>query len=203
VWLFPRSLQRHLWQPAEDTEPYNQDVRERLSPGLAEEFVNARHKPTRAMYEMSKAVNELPLDTYQRATIDNAVSQLCDACGGCERIFGSPVPSIYTRHAARFLELWMLFLPLALWKPFESAWNHWFMVPSSMIIAFYLLGIEELAIQLEEPFTVLPLDKIAGGIGMSADEHYQWMGEAIEKERRDARDAVLYQGSSEKPSWKN
>ena len=35
-------------------------------------------------------------------------------------------------------------------------------------------GIEELSIQLEEPFSLLPLHKIAEGIGKSADEHFEW-----------------------------
>jgi ion channel-forming bestrophin family protein len=192
VWLFPRSLQRHLWSPAEDTEPYNKACRERLEPRLAEEMINARHKPTRALYEMSKAINELPLDTIQRSTIDQCVTTLCDALGACDRIFGSPVPSIYTRHAARFLELWMFFLPLALYKPFEYSWNHWAMIPASAIIGFFLLGIEELAIQLEEPFSVLPLDKIAGGIGLSADEHNQWAKNQLEEDRTAKRNRVLF-----------
>jgi ion channel-forming bestrophin family protein len=192
VWLFPRSLQRHLLNPAEDEEAYVKAVRQRLPPALAEDMVRARHRPTRAMYEMSKAVNTLPLDSIRRSTVDQAVSQLCDACGGCERIFGSPVPSIYTRHAARFLELWIFFLPLALWTPFEFCWNHWFMIPSSMIIGFFLLGIEELAIQLEEPFSVLPLGKIASGIGLSAEEHVQWAEQAMERERTATTDAPPY-----------
>jgi ion channel-forming bestrophin family protein len=50
-----------------------------------------------------------------------------------------------------------------------------------MILGFFLLGIEELAIQLEEPFSVLPLDKIANGIGLSAEEHVEWAEEAMEE----------------------
>jgi ion channel-forming bestrophin family protein len=126
VWLFPRSLQRHLWSPLEDTEPFAKACRERLSPKLAREMIDARHKPTRALFELSKAINELPLDTIQRSTIDQDVTTMCDALGACDRIFGSPVPSIYTRHTARFLELFMFFIPFALWQPFSFCWNNWF-----------------------------------------------------------------------------
>ena len=42
------------------------------------------------------------------------------------------------------------------------------------MLSFFLLGIEELGIQLEEPFSVLPLHKITQGIGLSAEEHVQW-----------------------------
>ena len=44
-----------------------------------------------------------------------------------------------------------------------------------LVLGFFFLGIEELAIQLEEPFSVLPLSKIVSGIGLSAEEHVQWM----------------------------
>lgn len=47
------------------------------------------------------------------------------------------------------------------------------------------IGIEELSIQLEEPFSLLPLHKIAEGIGKSADEHFDW-NETDERRRADA-----------------
>jgi predicted membrane chloride channel (bestrophin family) len=43
-----------------------------------------------------------------------------------------------------------------------------------MIISFFLLGIEELGVQLEEPFSLLPQHKITNGIGLSAEEHVSW-----------------------------
>ena len=58
----------------------------------------------------------------------------------------------YPRHTARFLEVWLLLMPLTLYPAFDYSWNHWFMIPSTVIISFFLLGIEELGIQLEEPF---------------------------------------------------
>ena len=109
----------------------------------------------------------------------NAVS--CLLLLGCDRIFSSPVPTIYTRHAARFLEFWLLFMPLCLWDPLGSSWNHIAMIPVGAVISFFLLGIDELAIQLEEPFSVLPLANIAGGIGKSADEHVEWLNELLER----------------------
>jgi predicted membrane chloride channel (bestrophin family) len=47
-------------------------------------------------------------------------------------------------------------------------------IPFTVVLSFFLLGIEELGIQLEEPFSVLPLHKITSGIGLSAEEHVQW-----------------------------
>ena len=130
VWLVPRTLQTHLLNPAEDAAAYAAELRNQLVCGeeeaeLAADLLAARHKPTLALYELSCAVNDVPLDTMQRSTMDMAVSQLCDALGTCDRIFHSPVPVVYTRFAARFVELFMLFLPLALYKEFSGYWNHW------------------------------------------------------------------------------
>ena len=76
----------------------------------------ARHKPTLALYELSCAINQLPLDTFQRMTIDAQVTAMCSAMGVCDRIFVSPVPVIYTRFLARFVELFMAFVPFALYE---------------------------------------------------------------------------------------
>lgn len=124
IWLFSRTMQTHLLQPTEDAAAYQADVRERFQNNHREmEFVEmmiaAQHKPTLALYELSCAINALPLDTFQRTTIDAEVTSLCDALGACDRIFSSPVPVIYTRFAGRFVELFMLFVPLALYEVSE------------------------------------------------------------------------------------
>jgi predicted membrane chloride channel (bestrophin family) len=66
------------------------------------------------------------------------------------------VPRFYTRHTGRFLEVWLLLMPFTLYTSFDYTWNHWGMIPATVIISFFLLGIEELGIQLEEPFSLLP-----------------------------------------------
>lgn len=175
VWCFPRSLARHLLSAAEDENDYADDCRNNLRPDLAEDLIAARHKPTRAMYELSCAINEFPLSDWRRVAMDSAATTLCDAMGSSERIFTSPVPRFYTRHTARFLETWLLFMPLTLYTAFDGSWNHVGMIPATMTISFFLLGIEELGIQLEEPFSLLPQHKITNGIGLSAEEHVEWM----------------------------
>lgn len=94
VWGFSRSLTRHLLSPIEDQNDYAKDVRERLRPELAEDLVNARHKPTRALYEVSCALNEFPFDDQQIISIEKSVTILCDSMGSSERIFTSPVPRL-------------------------------------------------------------------------------------------------------------
>ena len=45
-------------------------------------------------------------------------------------------------------------MPFTLWKS-----CHWAIIPVSTIVAFLLLGIEEIGVQIEEPFGILALGK--------------------------------------------
>lgn len=56
------------------------------------------------------------------------------------------------RHTSRFLTLYVTFVPFTLWG--SCGWGS---VPISVTIAFLLLGIEEIGVQIEEPFGILPL----------------------------------------------
>lgn len=87
IWAFPRALARHLLSEREDEENYCQAVREQLDEPFASELIRwKRHRPSRALFEMSNAINELPLEMYRRIAIDESVSHLCDAMGGCDRV---------------------------------------------------------------------------------------------------------------------
>jgi predicted membrane chloride channel (bestrophin family) len=58
----------------------------------------------------------------------------------------------YTRHTSRSLMLWLLTLPFALWPVMGPS-----MVPACFFIAYMLIGIDELGVQIEEPSAILPL----------------------------------------------
>jgi len=97
VWALPRSLQRHLLSTDEDEETFQRDVRTHLDPTMAEDFINARHRPARALFYLSQAVDALPLCVEEKVAVDNSIVVLTDMMGACERIFSSPVPLVYTR----------------------------------------------------------------------------------------------------------
>jgi hypothetical protein len=48
-------------------------------------------------------------------------------------------------------------LPLALYNPFGNTWTHFGMIPATVVISVFLFGIEEPTTQMEEPFTILPM----------------------------------------------
>lgn len=53
----------------------------------------------------------------------------------------------------RFLVVWLTFLPFVAWKELG-----WATVPVDVILAFFLLGIEEIGVQVEEPMGILALE---------------------------------------------
>ena len=85
AWAFARSLQRHLLGRREDDECYCREVKERLPQEVAQSLIEAKHKPNRALYELTKAVNAIPMSEHRHVEIDRGVEHLCDALGGCVR----------------------------------------------------------------------------------------------------------------------
>ena len=118
----------------------------------------------------------------RKDAINTNLSIFEDTLGGSERLLSSPVPLFYTRHTARFLSAWLVFLPLALYEPFANSWNHSMMIPATAFISVCLFGLEELATQLEEPFTILPMQTFCDKIGMWCDEIVSWAGQGQEND---------------------
>eukprot|EP00899_Mesostigma_viride_P001418 jgi/Mesvir1/11277/Mv01073-RA.1 len=77
----------------------------------------------------------------------------------CERLQRTPVPLSYTRHTSRFLILWCTAMPVFLWHDLE-----WATPLVTVLITFFLLGIEEIGVQIEEPFSILPLEAFCDGV---------------------------------------
>ena len=163
VWAFPRSLWAHVSDPAKEPR-FAREVADLMGDDAAAVLLEAEHRPLRALSLLSASMDRLPIDEKKKVEMDKSVILLGDACDTCERIFSSPVPLVYTRHTARFLSTWLLVLPLGLWDQFEGTWNHLPLVPASVLVAIFLFGIEELAVQLEEPFSILPLETLCADV---------------------------------------
>merc|ERR1712176_1657209 len=128
---FVRSMKRHLSPPQEDEDIFCLELKGRLAPEQAQKIIDAAHRPNRALYDLSVAIDRLPMHFMRKNEINKNLSIFEDTLGGSERLLSSPVPLFYSRHTARFL--------------------------STAFIAVCLFGIEELSTQLEEPFTILPM----------------------------------------------
>lgn len=116
------------------------------------------------------ASQRLPSLTDQELiAYDESLAAVTSALGKCESFLRTPIPLGYTRYSVRFLWVWLTLLPFALTRTFcgfqIGTWwegkvdEPWPLVCASVsFIAAILLSIEDIAVQIEEPFAVLPLD---------------------------------------------
>ncbi|EJK44534.1 hypothetical protein THAOC_36916 [Thalassiosira oceanica] len=191
VWLYARSVMNKLSSPAEDEEMYKEQVKEMFENSLCRETAESIvASPDRAMScwrEISKQLHSLPatdpkalIETDKSIIIVGESPRLCvcklfytdtqtegECTSQCEKVYASPVPLIYTRHARRFLSLWTLLLPCCLITQYSTFDESWLVVPTSAVLAFFLFGVDELAMQLEEPFSILPMQVFVDEIAAS------------------------------------
>ena len=177
TWAFVRSMKRHL-SPARDEDDFEKELYAKLPKEQATSILDAVHRPNRALQDLSNAIENLPMHFLRKDEIHKAVTIFEDNLGSSERLLTSPVPLFYSRHTARFLSFWLLFLPLGLYDPFGATWNHIGMIPATAGISVFLFGIEELATQMEEPFTILPMQAFC-------DKIYNWCNEIVSWEDGD------------------
>ncbi|KAG1672053.1 hypothetical protein FOA52_008929 [Chlamydomonas sp. UWO 241] len=139
-------------------------LREELGALLSEpeiaELEGVGHRPTKAIHVMSEVIAGSAMDPITKTTLlrDN-VTVFHDVLGGCERLLRAPIPVSYTRHTARFLFMWLSLLPFAIYHG-----CHEWTTPVVMGVAAVLCGIEEIGVQCEEPFGILPLAVICGRV---------------------------------------
>ena len=164
---FCKALRNFLRGPTDDEtlrgELYELVDAGLMTPAQAEATMSASNRPMFCLSAMSATLRKADIDPMHSARIDASISVLVDLTGANERIFKSPIPLVYTRLTSRFLTFFLLLLPLGLWGQLGESWNHWATIPAEFTIAFFLFGIEEVGIQTEEPFSILPLEAFCNG----------------------------------------
>ena len=100
---------------------------------------------------------------FIQIALDQNVQLLIDYTGACERIRNTPLPFAYVVHLRRALIAFCFTLPFALVKEFG-----WGTIFATLLIAYTLYGIEEIGVEIEEPFGLdvndLPLGRICATI---------------------------------------
>ena len=92
--------------------------------------------------------------------LDEQCQRLCAAFGASERVLRTPLPTGFTRHSSRLLFIWSTLLPFALYPSLGP----WGTIPASLLSTFAVLGIEDVGVQLEEPFDLLPMRQYTDGM---------------------------------------
>ena len=103
------------------------------------------------------------------AAMDANLTQFEDELGACERILKTPFPYAYVVHLRTFMTLWLTALPFALLSSCG-----WLTIPTVAMVAYALLGIETIGVEIENPFghdfNDLPLDTICDTISTNLFE---------------------------------
>ena len=122
-----------------------------LSAEAVSEVLSAGHVPlavSRRLTELIASARDRRLiDGDQLRCLDQNVQLLIDHCGACERIRSTPLPFAYAVHLRRALIAYCFTLPLALVQSYG-----WETVPVTLMIAYVLFGIEEIGVEIEDPF---------------------------------------------------
>lgn len=138
-------------------------VAERLPKEQVAAVRAAQHVPSAVALRISTllaaARKSGQVSDYVVLSIDNNVQLLVDYLGACERIQKTPLPFAYVVHLRRALILYCLTLPFALIDAYG-----WYTILDMLLIAYILFGIEEIGVEIENPFGVdendLPLEAI-------------------------------------------
>lgn len=135
------------------------ELKQVLTDEEAEAMMNSRHRPAFAVSILTELGAAAPLNESHRIRLDENLTYFEDAVGSCERILMQPIPLAYSRHTSRFMVIWLGALPFGLYQTCGLA-----TIPIAMVVAFLLLGIDEIGVQIEEPLGLLPLDTMCDEI---------------------------------------
>ncbi len=99
------------------------------------------------------------LNPYQLAAMFQLLDIMVNVLGACERILKTPIPLAYSIHLKQMLLIYCLSLPLQMVDRFG-----WWTALLASLVSFTVFGIEEIGIEIENPFGYdtddLPLDAI-------------------------------------------
>eukprot|EP00775_Hariotina_reticulata_P001604 gene1604-1944_t len=120
--------------------------------------------PSFVLQVISELVEQCGVSEIKEDNMFATVRAMGDTVAVCNKLLRYPLPLAYTRHTSRFMFLWLSAMPFAMWDEV-----HWMVVPLTAAISYLLLGIDEIGVQIEEPFGILPLEDVCVDIQAEID----------------------------------
>lgn len=137
------------------------------------QIVQWQHKPNYIASRMFNRLNELYKDGEitgdQLFILDKEAKSFTDHVGKCERIKKTPIPYAYSMYMKKFIFFYAISLPFGFLEKF-----HYWTIPVVALIFYFLLTIELIAEEIEDPFGLddndLPTGELSKSITVNVDE---------------------------------
>lgn len=144
--VFPFTV-KNLLRQADGLGP----IAETLPRAELDWVLRSEHPPlsiaTRITARLVKARDRGLISDITLASLDHIVQLLVADLGGCERINSTPLPFAYMVHLRRVIIVYCFTLPFALVGEFG-----WVTIAATLGVAYTLFGIEEIGVEIENPF---------------------------------------------------
>lgn len=111
--------------------------------------------PQKLMTEITRGLdrmNEHRVELIYQLLMDNDLTALHNYAARTDRLASTPTPVSYARHISRGLIFWLLLFTSSV---AAAAPALWVLVPGALFVSWLTLGIDDIGMQLEQPFTVL------------------------------------------------
>jgi putative membrane protein len=143
------------------------------TPAEIETDVQWRHQPSLAAHGILQLIvrwqREGHIDGWGLLWLDGQVKSLMDICGACERIRNTPLSSSYRALVRHGIAIYLAIAPFYLIEDTGLSG-----LPMFVMAAYFLIGIELVAEEIEEPFGAggdnLPLERYCATIATSVRE---------------------------------
>jgi putative membrane protein len=143
------------------------------TPAEIETDVQWRHQPSLAAHGILELIvrwqREGHIDGWGLLWLDGQVKSLMDICGACERIRNTPLSSSYRALVRHGIAIYLAIAPFYLIEDTGLSG-----LPMFVMAAYFLIGIELVAEEIEEPFGAggdnLPLERYCATIATSVRE---------------------------------
>jgi ion channel-forming bestrophin family protein len=182
---FPH-LARHCLRDETDFS----DLAGLMKPDELRELRKADHPPLYASLTLARMLQQSrdnqEMDGFAFTRAEEQRSQLIDHLGACERILRTPLAKVLSIKIRRFLFLYLIALPLAVVD--KSGYLTPFL---TMLVAYPLLSLDQIGIELENPFcrsrlSHLPLETIGETIERNVMSLENAPSRVIPREEREA-----------------
>jgi putative membrane protein len=159
------ALLRQLLRKERDLQslgvPLSDEEREALK-DVAVRPCLAAHWLTQALM---RCLKEGQISEERLKLMDGNVSAMLDMWGGAERIMKTPIPFAYAQHIKSFLTLFCFSAPFAMVEAMR-----WYTPVAAAVLAFGMFGIDEIGVEIEDPFGYDPNDLPLDAIGLRIEE---------------------------------